>query len=273
MVKKLFKYEFIYYIRTLGLFLLIIPVLGIMVRVFRLFEPLLIETTWGNIVSTLAIGSAGLLCYLGSLALLLTTTIVGIVRFYKNMFSAEGYLTFTLPVTNHQHIFVKLTALTAFELLSCVSILLGALVALSGDPLTMIFQSVQEIFAGIPPIHGIFYGLELFLLLAVSCVATPLLYYACISIGQTAKKNRILLAVGVYFLYYAITQAVATVAMILLIILGSLGAFDGLVLWIGNHFSAFLHMVFIVSTLFTAALGALYYFITYRVMTRKLNLE
>ncbi len=266
MVKKLFKYEFIYYFRTLGLFLPVIPILGIMVRIFRSFK-------LGEIVTLLTVGSSGLLCYLGAMALIVTTTILGIVRFYKNMYSAEGYLTFTLPVTCTQHILVKLITLVIFELLAFVSIGIGALIALSGEPLVAFFGFMRELFAPIPAIHGTFYAIELVLLIAVGIFSTPLLYYTCITIGQTAKKNRILLAVGVYFAYYTIMQVLTTIGMVVLSVSTSLGLLDGLLVWIESNAHILLHFVFTGITVFSAAICVLYYFVTHRIMSRKLNLE
>ena len=43
----------------------------------------------------------------------LSNIIITIVRFYKNIFGREGYLTWTLPVTTHQVLLAKLlTAIT-----------------------------------------------------------------------------------------------------------------------------------------------------------------
>jgi len=40
----------------------------------------------------------------------------------------------------------------------------------------------------------------------LSVISSYLLYYCFIAIGQTAKKNRILLSVGCYFIYSAATH-------------------------------------------------------------------
>jgi len=102
MVKKLLKHEFIYYIRTFILFIPIVLVLAAMTRVFWFFND------YDNIADDIAFTSSVALLIVVCAALLILSTVICIVRFYKNMFTSEGYLTFTLPITNAEHIFVKL---------------------------------------------------------------------------------------------------------------------------------------------------------------------
>ena len=96
MVKKLLKHEFIYYFRTFALFLPIVLVIAAMTRVFRLFE------NSDSVIASIAVGSSALMLFVACWALLVLSVIVAVVRFYKNMYSAEGYLTFTLPVKHSE---------------------------------------------------------------------------------------------------------------------------------------------------------------------------
>ena len=64
------------------------------------------------------------------------------------------------------------------------------------------------------------------LLIAESIIAVAaviiyelLLFYACISVGQLARKNRILAAFGAYFAWYIITQIFGTIFVILFAVL------------------------------------------------------
>ncbi len=266
MVKKLFKYEFIYYFRTLGLFLPVVPILGLMVRIFSAFD------TDNTFIRTALILSA-IFCFMSAMALLLGTMIVGILRFYKNMYSAEGYLSFTLPVTNTQHILVKLVTHLCFMTLSLVAIVAGALIAVPSKAVQIAFREIAELLKYIPTPHVILYIVEILLLCVVSAAATTLLYYAFITIGQTAKKNRVLMSIIAYFIYYAITQTVYVIFTVIISILGIAGALDFIGTWISTNPISFFHVLLIGLTLFSATLGVLYFYITKRIMTRKLNLE
>ena len=51
--------------------------------------------------------------------------VLGVIRFYKNLFTKEGYLTFTLPVTSTQHILVKSTTAVLVQIVSIIAIMLS----------------------------------------------------------------------------------------------------------------------------------------------------
>ena len=121
--------------------------------------------------------------------------------------------------------------------------------------------------------HIIFFVLEFIILIVVSLFASPLTYYSCISIGQLAKKNRILLAIGVYYLFGVIVNVISTVFSMIVSIIGMVGGFDGLVPIIEAHPFAFAHTMIWIIIIISAGLVALFYFINIRIMTRKLNLE
>ena len=110
-------------------------------------------------------------------------------------------------------------------------------------------------------------------MLILSIAQTLLLYYTCITIGQTAKKNRIIMAVAAYFVYYAATQAIATVFMIIFTVLGISGVFDGIEMWLESNIILATHIYFAFALLVSAALATAFWFVTKNIMTKKLNLE
>ena len=270
MVKKLLKHEFIYYFRSFSLFLPIVLVIAVAARVFRFFDN-------GNVINDIAIFSSTAMLVVSCAALLILSTVIGIVRFYKNMYSAEGYLTFTLPVTNAQHIFVKLIGAIAWQTVCLLTVFTAGCIAFAGpelvDAFNLIAHLIDEILFELGMGHAIAFAAEMLILILLSVVSTMLLYYACITVGQTAKKNRILMAVGAYFIYYIATQAVSTVFTIALTVVGMSNAFDGILPWIVDHPLATLHMVFCGSIVLSAVMTAAFWFVTQWIMTKKLNLE
>ena len=270
MVKKLLKHEFIYYFRSFGLFLPIVLVIGVMARVFECFDN-------GETINNIIIGSANLMLVVSCGALLVLSSVAGIVRFYKNMFSAEGYLTFTLPVTNQEHIFVKLVAAVAFEAACVIVVLLTGMVALAGEDLETFWLGIRSFYTlmalDVGDANMIGYIVEFLLLTVVSGISGMLLYYACIAIGQTAKKHRILKAILAYFVWYIITQAASTLYLVVLMVMGEMGRLDSSLEWIVNNPYGAIHVYFWGSILLTAGVGALFWFVTQKIMTKKLNLE
>ena len=72
-----------------------------------------------------------------------------IYRFYKSRFTDEGYLTFTLPVTNHQLLLSSITNTTLNLLIvgvvTAVTVLLIFLLALSAVPDVAVWEELKQV--------------------------------------------------------------------------------------------------------------------------------
>ena len=97
MVKKLMKFELASYMRSLLPFQLILLGIALLHRFVQLFE------NDGDAYWTFFSSSTAIII-IACIVTLVATVALCIARFYKNMFTGEGYLSFTLPVTVHQHI-------------------------------------------------------------------------------------------------------------------------------------------------------------------------
>ena len=270
MVKKLLKHEFIYYFRTFSIFLPIILVFGIVARLFRVFDN-------GSTISDIAIFSSSAMLVVSCIALGVCTGVLYIVRFYKNIYSAEGYLTLTLPVTNAQHIFVKLLTAVACEAICILAIAVSVCIAFWSETFIKFFQNIpmyiNEFITLCGAANVIGYAAELILMLVIALVYEILLCYACITVGQTAKKNRILAAVGAYFVYYVATQIVSTVFTVVVSILGISDSLVAVIEWIGNNIYTVGHIYFCGAIVLYGGMAAIFWLVTQRIMTHKLNLE
>ena len=271
MVKKLFKHEFIYYFRTFALFLPIVLVIGVMARVFRFFE------NFDSVLVDIVIFSSASMLVVACFALIMLSVVVAVVRFYKNMYSAEGYLTFTLPVNNAQHIFVKLLTAICCQAICLLTVILAVMIAISGEPLKdlvlALTAGISEFYEDIGAVSFIAFAFDIIVIALLSVAGNMLLYYACITVGQTAKKNRILMAVGAYFIYYVATQVISTVIVMIFTVLGMSGVFDGIVMWLDDHMILTMHLTMGISIVIYAAMAVAFWFVTQSIMTKKLNLE
>ena len=271
MVKKLLKHEFIYYFRSYGIFLPIVLVISLITRL------IIAMAEEDNVIHEIAVASSSIMLAVSCFALVLLSFVVCVVRFYKNMYSAEGYLTFTLPVTNFQHIFVKLFCALVCQLVSVLVAGVAAVIALSGEPLREIVWTFAYMFRGIinevSALNTVAYVIEMLIFALAWASYTMLLYYGCITVGQTAKKNRILKAVGAYFVYYIATQIVGTVFSMIFIPLGLSGVLERVLEWAELHSSALVHIYLCGGALIYAALAAAFWAVTQTIMTKKLNLE
>ena len=270
MVRKLFKHELQYYVRTLLPMYLVLGGVALMGRFLEFFES---EDSVYSIIRSSSIIMLGITCA----AVLGLTFLFCVVRYYRNLFSGEGYLTLTLPVTPKAHILVKLTAGLLVNLVSLLAVVLGICLFTVGPWLVELWKAavyIYKIFAREFQGHLGWYILECIPLALVFVVNQLLLYYMCISVGQMAKKNRIAAAVGVYFGLYVISQIIGTVCVL------SVSVFHGLD-WFFEYMGSLTHaqvlgwyhgfiwMIFGVYALLSVA----YYFVSKFVVTKRLNLE
>lgn len=270
MVKKLFKHEFKYYLRTLPLIYVVLIALGISSRILQIFQS---DTD----IYAMALFSSSAMLYFAIAASTVLTTVAIVLRFYKNLYSSEGYLTLTLPISFTHHILVKLVTAVAMQLLNMVAIGIAGAIALSGPSFAEIRGLFILFFRGLFDIvdwfNMLLYAIELLIMLVFSFAFGALVLYACVSIGQTAKKNRILLSIGCYFIYNTAVQVISTAGMIVLSILGEVGALDFAIDLLVYHPIIFLHLLFIVPTIITAALSFAIFLLIRSIMSKKLNLE
>ena len=270
MVKKLFKYE----IRALARVLLpvwgVLLGIGLLARVIFFFEN---ESVVYGIVS----GSARFALGVGIVATAVLTFIISIRRFYVNLYTAEGYLSFTLPVTPVQHIVVKLLTATLFTVGSAIASLAAFCAAHAGEVLLEMWkaalylakEAVEKIGAG----HFTGYAVEIVLAALLSVTAFYLLVYVCIALGQMVRKNKILAAVGIYFAYYLFTQLLGTVLIIVVTLAADMGFFEALFNFLHDHPLTGAHLLLGGLILWYLIQSVVFFAITNAVTRRKLNLE
>ena len=271
MVKKLYKYEFSALLRPLLPLYVLLGVLGLICRGLQLFES---EGTAYSILfwsSVVALIIAVIVCFV-------MTVVVGLVRFYRHLFSAEGYLTLSLPVTPAQHLQVKGTTALAFCLLSLLAAFLAGCIAAAGQPLAEAFRAGvwllnrwQTMLGG----HGQLFalGVELFVLSLLSVLCAFHVLYACLCVGQLSRRHRLLSAFGVFLGLYFLAQLLLT---LLLIFRRQLAA-----LAIARYFSSLLDtapfsallVLLLIAILGLALLTVLFWLVSHWVLKKRLNLE
>ena len=271
MVKKLYKYEFASLARILLPINLTVVAISALGRILMAFES-------DSIAYRMLRGSFIFAIIASFIVSAILTTILCIVRFYKNLFGAEGYLSHTLPVSPGQHIFVKLTTAVLFYFLNTISILGALAILTSGEFLVEILHAMAYLldqFLILLPVHGVAYLIEIAILEVVTILYGMLLYYVCIAIGQRSKKNRILKAVAAYYLYYLITQTLATAVIIIVTMLGiaEIINFEMIYTWIADHSYLTVHLSLWFNILLYATLSVVGFSFTKNTLKYKLNLE
>ena len=134
-------------------------------------------------------------------------------RFYKNKFTDEGYLTFTLPVKTH-YIFLSsalnmviwmVISMVLVVLLFSVMILCGtATQGLINQDIINNFDSIEMVWKGVSSILGEIvgdgYGIIMLLTLIITPIFSVVLSMTCITlVAVVAKKHKILAAIGISY--------------------------------------------------------------------------
>ncbi len=208
------------------------------------------------------------------------------VRFYKSMFTDEGYLTHTLPVNVHQLLLNKVITMSAWSLLGGIAILLslvvfGSFTVMSLVPRNSTFardvvEAVQDMFLmwpellkepGMEGFSG--FCISILVLVLFSSFSGTMTIIGSITLGQQVRKHRILGAIGAYF---AISMGIQFVNMAVMVPL--------MFTWIGDTRWERALSPFPAMTLFYSVMAAVslavsvgLYFLSEYLIRRQLELE
>ena len=205
MLGTLLKHEFKNTWMVMTLTCAVTIVLGIVGGLFFriVASPELIEKDFSVIFITL--GITGVIILLTSLNMV--TTIYLVVHYYKNLYTSQGYLSFTLPATITEvvssRIIVACIWSMAFSLSMGLCILFGTLIIGTLPDLDEVREAMLEIYKQLlydPDSVNIIWGIiEFTLTIILGNLSKLLSYFFCISIGQLWSKHKILGAVLCYF--------------------------------------------------------------------------
>lgn len=261
MLKKLYKHEFYSLFRTmlpvyiglvgLAVFSRLFFLLDDSITVIRFIQKSMITLFVLGIIVMFGIGLA-----------------IVVMRFYRNLLSHEGYLTFSLPFTAGQHILCKLVCGAVVILLNFLCLLLSLLILFTGQGLSDFLRMATDVFARAFEEAGGSFLLLLaeIALFALSALAAALLMtYVSMAIGQQFK-NRIATSIAAYIGIYAVLQ---TVGMVVIAIASEVLPLPN---WLIENVMLQAHLILAVLIIWQLALALIYFFVTRRLLTRRLNL-
>lgn len=270
MLAKLIKYD----LKSLNRFLIIIhimllvtAVLGRVLVVGRLMKNSDTISDAGAII----LGIIILLFVLMFMVAAFGTLVLVGMHFYKNLFSDEGYLTHTLPVTRGELLASKTVSGSIWILIDEILLILSVVILIFVDPVVELFsEHKSEIWSALDLPDTLGYGKILLALLAlcvISAVGSALTLYVSVALGQLFSNHR---ALGAVIVYFCVTTVVS-------IISGVVGAADGAAGIVVENGTVMLYQFYV--RLFWMAIGfelvpiVIFYLVTYILMQKKLNLN
>ena len=271
MLKKLFVHEWKESWRLVGIMNLIVVALTLIGTFF------LNNDTWNAmdknefVAVTVAVY---MMFFIASIAALsMVVTFYFYIRFYRNMYTDQGYLMHTLPVTPHQLIWSKTFVAGIWMIISTIVMLTSVFglifAAIPAEGRGDFWTELRDAFTMMEFDGRVVAIVILYILLMiVSQLMSIFMGYASISIGQTFKKQKVLGAIGVYIGIYMLIQTVSSYLSMFLTM-----SVDPNVMSSTMDETNFILVFLIVLFVLMSALAAGFYFTTHYIMKNKLNLE
>lgn len=272
MLRKLLKYEFAATARYL---LPLLALLFVMSVAASLSIRALMSGYTGRVASVFA-AIFVVLFFLSVMALAAVTVVVVIYRFYKNLLCAEGYLMHSLPVSVHGLIWSKLIAAVCWFTVTSVCIY-GCVfaVAFRAEVWAQVLSELKTLIERLSAAYGIGAHellsvlMEFIALLLLGSFSSCLLFYASLTIGHSFSRNRLLASAGVFMVLCILSQLLT---MLLAVATGY--RLRGFVSVLDlRALAQFGHALLIGGIALNAAYCVVLYWVTARMLGRRLELE
>ncbi|MFI3170860.1 MAG: hypothetical protein R3Y58_00610 [Eubacteriales bacterium] len=191
-------------------------------------------------------------------------------RFYKSLFTDEGYLTFTLPTTPNTILHSRLLTGGIWIIFDYLAVIL--FVGISCYPVLR-YPGVLQ---GLLTLYSIPSALQIisFIVNLVICLfSSVIMLYGCICIGQLLNKNRVLTAIVSYGILTVLVQIISTVYLFSKNLLFASTQAQNFTnqsssTYATNYFSEIMTFSGVLSFVF----GLVFYILCLYIMNKKLNL-
>ena len=188
----------------------------------------------------------------------LMTSVFVIYDFYKTMVSDHGYLTHTLPVKTSTLIWSKVLIAVLWQVVVNVIISLSVLLIFTGHFSQLHVRELLRLIAvsweDTTTVHSIYTIINMI----VEGFHRPLLFFACIALGQQWKEHRI---IGAILAYIGISVASQILNTIVIVIVGF------------RLYDYPLSGYMLYSMIFNMGTSVAFFFITNHMLSKNLNLE
>lgn len=265
MLVKLLKYEIKATARIFIPFYLFLILFTLINKIF-----ISMNSSYLQIPQTIAMG----VFIFTVIGIFIMTLIMTIQRFYRNLLTDEGYLSFTLPVKPYHHIISKaLIALMWFFLDFVIIGISIFFMVINLDTITGMIPGINYILDYLQGIGlaTIIISIQLLLIIIIGVFNILMKIYSAISMTNFTDNYKILFGLGAYIGFDIAEQTVLSLIFVLVGVIGPIKLFQGINLNLitpGLIITAlFCYMILLI------IIGSIYFFITNWVLKNKLNLE
>ena len=200
-------------------------------------------------------------------------TIYFAIRFYKNLYTDEGYLMFTLPVTTGQLIWSKMIVSAVWLLATAAMDVLSMFISVFDSAAWrdifqlpgLLWQQLREYAGNLGLIPA-----ELVVLVLLAALVCFLKFYAAIALGHSFTNRKMLLSVA-FFAAFSVAEQIAVSAG--LIGFASVGIPRSWLRGAVGTMDYYAQLVLGGAILTVVLYGAVYYAVTYLSLKKRLNLQ
>lgn len=277
MLGKLIRHEFkatwkpIVLINAFLLFFTLIGMVSFALKIWQVDSPFVIM-----------LGSTYLiLYYISIIGVVLAVSIYLMVRFYKNLYTDEGYLMHTLPVTPAQLICSKLITGSTFVFLSGLHVaicVISLFISFGVNFSDFSFSSgwyefTTMVIPEMPQVLGMHFSTFVIIILLCILIGSAnglLMGYAAASFGQLFNKHKVLASFVSYFVIYMVFQVISSLVTLPMMTYNMVRMADvAEEEFVRSFFPSMMYTTLGLSVVMTVLL----YLATYLIMKKKLNLD
>ena len=200
------------------------------------------------------------------------TIIIYTMRFYKNLFTDEGYLMFTLPATPGQLLLSKTIVGSLWGMLDMIIVFISLYLTFSTPKIIAAFIKIKpalesELDFNFSSMFFAIIGISI-----IGCISSAIMIYFCITVGQLFSRHRILASVIAYLVLTVILQMIVLAVMAIFGFFPMIGATAE---EINNIYSQSNYMMFSLKlgTFSSILTSAICYVAAYFIMNKKINLN
>jgi len=236
---------------------------------------------------------------IATVATVIFSFVIIIYRFYKNLLSDEGYLSFTLPVTATKHIISKMLISVMWIIVTGIVVIGSLLIIAINTGFYTAFPGVWDLITQFFKLNPEFikFVVEGIIVLIAGMFSLTLMLYTAMSIGHLFSKHRVIGSILSYFGLYFAVQAINTIVLAVTMAVGfgpdafnSLNtssnvqfnmtnsmdlstAFTGGAELSYNNFLNMISSIAIIVLVMQIILAVVYFLATRYILKKKLNLE
>ncbi len=274
MLKNLIKYEW----KSVWKILIVINAFTIFATLAGMFAmyALVSDATFISDMSSVVIVLLFLFYYLTIIGVSFSMSIYIGIRFYRSLYTDEGYLMHTLPVTKRQLVISRLLVHTCcmmitgmFVMLSIVMLFLPLLSEIFATSTFSASSVITELIRNSMDAFGIHTMAAVILIWTVAGVIGQvsgiLAIYCAVSLGQTFQKHKVMASILCYIGIYFLLQTINSILMM-----------PQMVLYMGDkelNMASYLNGTLLTTSIVSLFTGIAFYLITLYIMNKKLNLD